>query len=318
MFSVRDAIQGIGEYLPSEGFSFAVREVPGSGGVRVGLSASGPALLVPSGLAGNQSRHVRLKHLEVLPSVRCRMLQDGEEHTGVFTVCRCVSSDGAIASIFVDALTWLVNAPDGLNRIPATIEALIELFAATARESRAPIVGVWGELFTIAVAHDPGRLIAAWHLEPGDAFDFSSDWWRLEVKTSADRRAHRFSLRQLEPPGGVSVAVASLVTSLDAGGVSVRDLMDRVVSRCSDGDQVGKVMSSVAGALGADVAAWDTVRFSLAHAVESLKLFDGAELPRPWVNDARVVDVRFTLDCTDTATRRPEGPLVEALGVTVG
>lgn len=212
---------------------FSARPVPGCEAHRIGKDPGGnPCLLlyVGGGVGQAVPPPIVLSHLAVQHDVLCRISrppQPPEEST--FTLIRCLSGDAALVAKFLDVMEVVIRtvgrAPTA-DRVRHAVEELAELFRSLDRPPRKSVQGVWAELFLIARAEDPGRLAAAWHRIPGEAFDFSEGGDRVEVKAaSGGTRQHYFALTQVHPPHGVRVLVASLFVEALSGGTPVKGLL---------------------------------------------------------------------------------------------
>jgi hypothetical protein len=163
--------------------------------------------------------------------------------------------------------------------VDKAVATLVELFRYSVGAPKQTIAGLWAELFVIAFAVDPTLLIRAWHATPQDDFDFAEGDHRLEVKSSAGRRVHQFSLTQLRPPAALNIAIASVLTHSSQGGASIVDLVNAIRSRVSIPDLLIRVDTVVADTLGTEHRAIATTRFDLAWARQSLRFFGASLVP---------------------------------------
>ena len=179
-------------------------------------------------LSDFEGRHLRIGH-----GVSCSISEVGVEvGRGRFSVVTFVDSDDLLRDRFFDAAETLLRS---LGETPATEELrrvvaeLIELFRLASQPPRGTVQGLWAELWIVAQAREPEVLLDAWHAEPTDAYDFNSGPERLEVKSTSQRtRRHTFSHRQLEPPTGTRVAIASVFVESSGGGPTVSTLVERI------------------------------------------------------------------------------------------
>ena len=105
---------------------------------------------------------------------------------------------------------------------------LVRLFDR-AEPARGSVLGLWAELLVIDRSTDRVAMVDAWHARVDARFDFAAAGSRLEVKaTTKDDRMHMFALRQLEPVEGVTVSVASVMTTETYAGTSVGELVKRL------------------------------------------------------------------------------------------
>ena len=94
------------------------------------------------------------------------------------------------------------------------------------------VQGVWAELVLIAHSTQPDIMVAAWHEDPDDIYDFALANERLEVKSARGaHRRHRFSSSQLPSRPGVELTVVSVLVQRVAGGSTLWDLLQLLGSR---------------------------------------------------------------------------------------
>jgi hypothetical protein len=194
-----------------------------------------------------------------------------------------------------------------MDRVRRAVEELVELFRSLDRAPRKSARGVWGELFLIARARDPGRLAAAWHATPGEAFDFSEGGDRIEVKAAgASTREHYFALDQVHPPHGVRVLIASLFVEALGGGTSVKDLLASLRRRLAQRPDLALRVESVAAqCLGRSWAPALEEAFDWQRAEDSLRFFETKAIPAvPKELPREVTDVRFCSDISGSESLR--------------
>ena len=247
-----------------------------------------PCLLVATGPAVKTRARVPLvlENLAVLFDLRCHVSSPTRaSQLGTFTVIKCVAADALVRSYFLSLLPGISAAIGRTNdkaKVASVVEDIVELFRALAAIPRKEIQGLWGELLLIHEAKDPAALAEAWHSEPGDRYDFNRDSERVEVKTTSRKpRQHHFTLEQLTPPTGTRLIVASMIVERSGAGRSVFDLMDAIRQKFGRQPQLHlRLARQVHQTLG---DAWQTarnVRFDYEAAKQSLRYFDGAQIPR--------------------------------------
>jgi len=139
-------------------------------------------------------------------------------------------------------------------------------------------------------------MVAAWHREPGERFDFSAGPQRLEVKSSSSRqREHAFSLEQITPTGGLRIAVASVFVERIGGGLSVRELFGETRNLVSSEPELVTRFDTVFfSSLGSSWADAMDERFDWELATESILYYGAESVPRPENRTPQsVFDVRF-------------------------
>lgn len=247
-----------------------------------------PCLLIATGSAARTQTRVPLvlENLAVLFDLRCQVSSPGAPtQTGTFTVLKCVAADTVVRSYFLSLLSGIsaaIGSTSDRAKVAAVIEDLVELFRSLGTTPKKEIQGLWGELLLIHHAKDPITLASAWRCETGDRYDFNKGTERIEVKTTSQRpRQHHFSLEQLCPPNGAQLVVASIIVQRSGAGLSVIDLLDAIRLKTSQQPQLHLRMTrQLHETLGNAWQSASNVRFDLEAAVESLRYFDGDQIPR--------------------------------------
>jgi hypothetical protein len=250
----------------------------------------------------NYSAPVRLENLSVQYAVPCRVsYSDGHAEEGNFTVVMCSASDSAVDRQFLAVAGLLVDAlgsnPSRLD-VTRNVEALVELFRVLSEPPRKTVQGLWAELFLIARSSHPAELVAAWHVQPEDRFDFSSGNQRIEVKAAAGReRHHHFSLEQLQSLPNADVVIASVFIERSGAGVSLHDLMDTIRSRLVDQPALSlRVEITVAASLGDHLRRSMDDAFDRQLAEESLHYYHQHDVPVIGAVPPGVSHVHFRAD----------------------
>ena len=270
---------------------------------RVGRDSQGdPAILIETtGTAGAaalsdfEGRHVRVWH-----GVSCSVSEAGVEvGREQFSVVTCVDSDDLLKDRFFDATETLLRSlgeTPAIEELRRVVAGLIELFRLASQPPRGTIQGLWAELWVIAQAREPDVLLDAWHAEPSDAYDFNSGPERLEIKSTSQRtRKHNFSHRQLQPPTGTRVAIASVFVESSGGGPTISALVDRLRRRVAEPRALRRLDYVVASTLGADWRSGVEAAFDAELASESLRFYAVEDIPSlpsdipPGISDIRYV-----------------------------
>ena len=95
-------------------------------------------------------------------------------------------------------------------------------------------------------------MVACWHDESNEKYDFSKDRNFIEVKSSkGNKREHVFSLEQAHGKAENTVLIASLRLDEDDEGYSLKFLLDEVLEKVkSNSELVEKVQYNVRSILG--------------------------------------------------------------------
>jgi hypothetical protein len=267
-----------------------------------------PCLLVATGPAAKTQTRVPLvlENLAVLFDLRCQVSSpSAPTQSGTFTVLKCVAADLMVRAYFLTLLNGISTAIGRAGdraKVATVIEDLVELFRSLGNTPKQEIQGLWGELLLIREANDSITLGSAWRCKSGDCYDFNKGDERIEVKTTSMRsRQHRFSLEQLCPPGGTRLVVASIIVQRSGAGLSVFDLLDAIRVKTAHQPQLHlRIIRQLHDTLGNTWQSAKDVRFDLEEAVESLRYFDGAQIPKiPLPLPDGISEVRFIADLKD-------------------
>ncbi len=166
-------------------------------------------------------------------------------------------------------------------------------------------------------ARDSSTVLAAWHTNPEDLYDFSAGNQKIEVKSTTGRaRQHHFRLEQLHPPEGTTLLVASILVERTGAGASVIDLAQKIRSRLDNRPELLMHIDRLIGlTLGESWRYAVEDNFSVEAAETSLAFFEPSVIPSVSLNSpVGVSEVRFRSDLTtapaaDLAAYRKMGGL---------
>ena len=285
---------------------YVATPIPSFESYRLAKDSNGaPALLIqaPSSPIANQSPF-RLRHLYVAHDIDCLIYRDHSTEAGKFSVLSCVEADRATENYFLRVLEALLPSlgenPDAIS-INLAVNSLVELFQALHNPPIKTAQGLWAELFLIAESRDPGKLVDAWHTEPGDLYDFNKGDHRIEVKsTRSEPRRHHFSLAQLQPPSGTHLVIVSVIVDRAGGGTSINALMDELRYRLSGSPQrLFRLYKVVTLTLGNRWRESELAMHDRHAARQSLAFYRPSDVPMVSPElPAGVSDVRFLSDLT--------------------
>lgn len=277
----------LGVPVSSPGRAYETARIARDSRYRVGRDREGnPAILIETtGAAGAAAlsdfagRHLRVGH-----GVNCSISEaDVEIGREQFSVVTCVDCDDLLKDRFFDTAETMLRSlgempvVDELRRVVA---GLIELFRLSNQPPRGTVQGLWAELWIIARACEPEVLLDAWHAEPRDAYDFNTGPERLEIKSTNQRtRKHAFSHRQLQPPAGTRVAIASVFVESSGGGPTVSTLVERIRRRVANPRALSRLDYVVASTLGTDWRPGVEASFDSELASESLRFYTVEAVP---------------------------------------
>lgn len=272
---------------------------------RVGRDSQGnPAILIETtsaagaeALSDFEGRHLLIGH-----GVNCSISEHGVEvGRAQFSVVTCRDADDLLKHRFFDAAETLLRSlgeTPTVQELRQAVDGLIELFRLASQPPRGTIQGLWAELWLIAKARDPAVLLDAWHAESTDAYDFNSGPERIETKSTSRRtRMHSFSHRQLHPPAGTRVAIASVFVESSGGGLKLVTLLERIRRRVGNPGALRRLDYVVASTLGTDWRTGVEAGFDSELASESLRFYQVEEVPSlPSDVPQGVSDVRYVSD----------------------
>jgi len=206
----------------------------------------------------------------------------------VFCVCSkitCETRDEALVELFFDCLRPCLEKlkiPCEPNEINDLMKRMIELFSSLDKEKRRDIQGLWSELFLINNSSNPEEMVACWHDESNEKYDFSKDRNFIEVKSSkGNKREHVFSLEQAHGKAENTVLIASLRLDEDDEGYSLKSLLDEVLEKVkSNSELVEKVQYNVRSILGKSWKSALDVSFDHDYAKSELNFYDLKDIPK--------------------------------------
>lgn len=271
----------------AEANRFHVAPIPDFPLHRVGKDANGaPVLLIQiANLEGFSRGPISIKHIAVNHDVTCRLERDAEEFSseGIFTIVRCVSGEPELRDYFLQAIELIIRQigdTPSRSDVNRSIQRLVELFRSFEEPAQRTVQGLWAELALIKLSSRPEELLAAWHADPNEGFDFADGPNRIEVKSfSSNTRIHSFSFRQAHPGPGINVVIASIRAERSTGGSSIKDLINGLVSSGIGLEMRWKLETVVSQSLGESATTALGIGFDLDRARDSLRFFDIRSVP---------------------------------------
>lgn len=306
--NIWERFEALGQGSDSDDASaLAALRLPGTGTHYLAKGVAGePILLLRAAKHRVPKIPLGLRHVQVEFDIDCavRDFDDRvEEKKVTATFCRatCDPTAPGLHPLFAHAMAGAVESlPAELS--PAEADRFfadaVELFRSFSAPPTTTALGLWGELFLLAISPCKDTLVSGWHFDPGQVFDFALPQVCLEVKTTArQNRQHAFSLAQLRS-GHLPIVVASVVTERSDAGESVLDLATAVQDELTPINRA-KLWRMVAESVGSDADGSGDIRFLRIAATNSLRFYDAAKLPVPEISGATsacISGVRFNLD----------------------
>lgn len=227
---------------------------------------------------------IKMEYFKVLFNRKCQWANnDGSTEIKKYTIIQLNSLVPELQRYFLEVvLLVLFKLPPMPNNSSVREEILniINLFASSKEVSKEIIVGLWAELFIIEQSNNPDYLLASWHVTPEDKYDFNDGESKIEVKaTTGEKRAHAFSIDQLNPNPHSDLLIASIMVQQSGIGESVINLMERIYPRVNDLDLQFKLQNTVLQTIG---TSWDEVSkmyFDYDFAHSTYRLYKSQDIP---------------------------------------
>lgn len=264
------------------------KPIPEYPSFRVAIDIDGyPVLLLPALGTTNKSglKNRRLKYLQFEPRVDCKISEGENTSFQQFALITFTSDDKELQEYFLHISENLIKSLHGKSSYREIIETLnkyIEIFRALADPPTNTAQGLWAELFLIETSIDPRTLLSYWHNFPDEKFDFNAGKEKIEVKsTSGSERIHEFSSKQLNPPPGVQVLIASLFTRQVNSGKSIPDLMQNIASRIQGNNSLLEKMNVVVSkTLGNSLEQSIKIKFDYDVSKSSLRFYKHQDISK--------------------------------------
>ncbi|WP_281211559.1 PD-(D/E)XK motif protein [Pseudomonas fulva] len=264
-----------------------------------------------SGVTYTPAIHYRYVHVTF--SNLCRVDCVGGSIQDNFAIVACDPGSPELYDLFISCFGAAIETlPEysEAKHISAAVKELLTLFRELVKPSAKEVTGLWAELFLIKSSARKSDLIAGWHDDPSERFDFSFNDMVLEVKsTTKPVRAHEFSLSQLYAPTGKCGLIASILMLPSVGGVGVMDLArDIECSIMHDSGLRQKLWRNVAKALGSDFSDSLDRRFEFGFSKNNLEFYDVSDIPLvAEVLDPRISNVRYVVSLVDVQSSVDSG-----------
>lgn len=294
-------------------------------GVETGLWLAIDAQFFPSILfssnPSDERSDIELRFIGVQFSRDCQITFDSSKTVaGNFTIVRLSENDPDLVRVFLRLLdeTFCVDGHPRNNRdIGEKILELADLFSRI-ENSEKDIVGLWGELIIIAQAVSLEMAARSWCLHKKAKYDFVSDSFALEVKTTLKpSREHRFSFEQLRPNGKLAVSVASVQVVRTHGGKAVYELMDHILNEIKDAG-MRKAFFNLCLIKGGEDIYKSVLRLQLLSDQDGIACYAAVDIPVPSIDpELPISNVKFDV-CLDGIPRQDDLASQKVLGFTNG
>ncbi|WP_417603766.1 PD-(D/E)XK motif protein [Primorskyibacter flagellatus] len=273
-------------------------------GLWLSLDAQGQPYLLFEMAEDDGQPDLKLKSVEVRFACPCDIqLQDGSALSGIYTLVSLANDDPDIIRVFLRLLEEAFLVPGADHSAAAVRDQILSIADLFTRlnDDLKDVVGLWGELHIIRTAQDMGAAARAWSSSARARYDFMTERFALEVKTTLKSlRQHRFSLEQLRPNADIRVYVASILLTELPGGEAACELIDEIYAAMDDPNSRASFFRQCLRKGGADVYGSE-LRLSTLPDGASIAIFDAGTLPVPSVDGADPIsNVRFDLQLEGT------------------
>jgi hypothetical protein len=241
------------------------------------------------------------KHLSISYDISCTIQSKNNkiEKNKNYTIITLKTKEQDIEDYFIELCLIFVKrvgSNPNLAEVKLQYEKLESIFIRLSKTSSNSIVGLWGELFLIAISKAPAYLINSWHKEQNDKFDFNDGIDKLEVKTTTqNRRVHNFEIRQLKVFGNSLTVIASVITAEIDNGKSIKDLIDLIKVKVNS-DIFEKLVLKTFDVIGDNINESSGSRFDFKMAQSQTKLYFSEDIPKPGLIPKNILEVKFQVD----------------------
>lgn len=268
-------------------------------------SESNPAVLLPA-RADDLRPDIKLRSMEILFSRNCTVqaVIGHQPHVGCYSVIRLKENDRDIVRLFTKIVEERF-CQDTLSKNNAEIAANFQEVAALFSKidvSTNDLIGLWGELYLIEQADNLVAMVQAWSLRKTAKYDFVTDHFVLDVKTTlSPSRKHRFSLEQLRPKGNVQAYVASISVTEVESGRTVGAMVDSISAQIDNFEIRNSFLHQCLMKGGKDIYRSELVLHPYPEEA-AIPLFRVEDIPAPEVSNSDPIDnVRFDVDLSSIA-----------------
>ena len=275
---------------------------------KLGMTSEGfPVFFIVTNTTPFNAQNIEREMLSVQYDMPCTLISDDDEQNNAYSIITLRASEVSLQSYFIEIFLMMLGkipAIPSKRELAIEVENLISIFSALSKPPRKKVQGLWAELLVIERSLHPETLISAWHSQANAKYDFTMGRDKIEVKsTSGEERIHHFSLDQLNPSPNSRLLIASVIVRESAqgsGGMSVRDIYNKICTKVSANNARLKLYSIMAECIGSDLIKIDSIFFDYVEASDTLAFFDANQVPHVEKNSIQplVSDVSFSSNLT--------------------
>lgn len=286
--------------LPSDcNFLFA-QPLAGNNGLMLSIDTQAfPCLLFESNRYDHRT-DIELRAIDIKFSRDCSIkIEDDGIKLGNYTIVSLKDNDPDIVQVFLRLLEetfYKVNYRYSNREIANKILDIANLFKHM-NETVGDALGLWGELYIITKSIDINSAIQSWCLHKKAKYDFVTNQFALEVKTTlGSKRKHQFSIEQLRPNGEFDVFVASLCVVELYSGKTVFELINEIYNQISNAELRSQFFSHCL--IKGGMAIYNsTLTLQSLTDKGALLFFDSINIPTPYIEPSAPIDnIRFDVD----------------------
>jgi hypothetical protein len=274
--------------IVSDHQAYAVSPIPGLPLHRLGMTKEGqPIFFVRCNAEKPNVKQAgyRLERLVIQFNKKCLIKNaQQQESEETFTTIELRPGANELIIYFLDVFQLLIKGlPEqpSVGELNERLHEVLSLFNHLSAPPKRTVQGLWAELLVIEQAKDPAFLLAAWHREFTDKYDFNDGISKVEVKSAAThRRIHHFSAEQLLPNPSSQTLVISVIAVEIATGSSIDDLIEAIDQRLQDDVLLLDLKMKVGSTLGSALESARDHYFDHAQAIDSIRLFDTSDIPK--------------------------------------
>jgi len=283
--------------------------IPDYPNFRVAIDIDGnPVLLlsVANKLRNISFKNFRLKYLQVLQNIECKISEDGKESFQTFTVLTFTSADKHLREYFLRVAESFVKAlkiKPTQEEVIEMINKFVEVFRSLNDTPTNTVHRLWTELFLIESSSNPKTILNYWHNIPEEKFDFNSGAEKVEVKSNSNfERIHTFASEQLNPTEGSQVLIASIFIRQHSNGQSIQQLVEGITKKIQDDIELtDKLNNIIFKTLASSLEQSIKIKFDYNIAKVSLKFYRHQDIVK--IEEIHipneVTEVRYKSDLTE-------------------
>jgi len=241
------------------------------------------------------------KYLSVFYDINCTVQSKNNklEEFKNYTIITLKTKEDDIEDYFIELCLIFIKrlgAKPTLDSVKVQYEKLESIFIRLSKTSNYSIIGLWGELFLIAISKDPAYVINSWHKEHNDKFDFNDGIDKIEAKTTTqNRRIHNFEIKQLKEFDNSLTIIASIITVEIDKGKSIRNLIDYIKLNVNE-EIFEKLILKTFDVIGDNINECSERRFDFKMAESQTKFYLSQEIPKPGQVPSNILELKFRVD----------------------